>query len=102
MADSSVPDLFEGPVPVREDWVLGQGFTRDPSYCRGLLPDERMWPFELDQLPMTSNDRIRIDRKVLFAIAQRAVGELSDGNPWPATQLHAAITFWGAPSELPR
>lgn len=55
-----------------------------------------MWPQELDQLPMNSKGRIRIDRRILFAIAARVVAEVSPNAPSPATQLHAAITFWGA------
>ncbi len=96
MVDGSVPDLFDGQVPPqREEYVLGQGFTRDPAYCKSVLPDERMWPCELDQLPTNPNGRIRIDRKLVFAIAQRAIAELAE--PWAAMQLHAAIAFWGAP-----
>lgn len=96
MVDDSVPNLFDGQVPPpREEYVLGQGFMRDPSYCKGVLPDERMWPGELDQVSASPNGRIRIDRKLVFAIAQRAIAELAE--PWAATQLHAALTFWGAP-----
>lgn len=95
MADSSVPKLFDEQVPLRTEYVLRQGFTRDPGYCKSVLPDERMWPSELDQLPAQPNGRIRIDRTVVFAIAQRVVAELTD--PRSATQLHAAIIFWGAP-----
>ena len=62
MADSSVPKLFDEQVPLRTEYVLGQGFTRDPGYCKSVRPDERMWPSELDQLPAQPNGRIRIDR----------------------------------------
>lgn len=96
MADESVPDLFGGQdPPLRQNYVLGQGFTRDPVYSKGVLPDARMWPDELDQLPVDATGRIRIDRELVFVIADRAVNELED--PWSATQLHATITFWGAP-----
>lgn len=86
-----MPKLFDEQVPLRTEYVLGQGFTRDPEYCKSVLPDERMWPSELDQLPAQPNGRIRIDRAVVFAIAQRVVAELTD--PRSATQLHAAIIF---------
>jgi hypothetical protein len=97
LTDESVLDLFDGEnPPQRQDYVLGQGFTRDPAYCKGVLPDERMWPGELDQLPVNATGRIRIDRELVFVIAQRVINELED-DPWVATQLQAAITFWGAP-----
>lgn len=96
MVEDAVPDLFDGEAPpARDEYVLAQGFLRDPAYCKGVLPDERMWPGELDLLPVNTNGRIRIDRNLLFAIAQRAFTEATD--PFAATQLHAAITFWGAP-----
>jgi hypothetical protein len=99
MAEASVPDLFDGQdPPLRLDYVLSQGFTRDPAYSKGVLPDARMWPAELDQLPVNATGRIRIDRELVFVIAQRAVNELDD-DPWSATQLQAAIMFWGAPPE---
>jgi hypothetical protein len=77
VTDDSAPNLFEGPVPPRDEYVLGQGFMRDPVYCKGVLPDERMWPAELDQLPVNSNGRIRIDRKLVFSIAQRATARIA-------------------------
>lgn len=95
MTDDCAPNLFDGQVPSRDEYVLGQGFTRDPAYCKGVLPDERMWPSELNQLPVNAKGRIRIDRKIVFAIAQRVTAELPER--WSATQLHAAVTFWGAP-----
>ncbi|MDV3133340.1 hypothetical protein [Mycobacterium sp. 29Ha] len=89
-----VPELFDGAKPPeREQFVLNQGFTRDLGYCRGLLPDTRMWPAELDHLA-TDNGRGRIARRTLFEIAERAT---TDTDPWAAIQLHAAIVFWGAP-----
>lgn len=96
MADESVLDLFGGQdPPSRRDYVLRQGFTRDPVYSKGVLPDARMWPNELDRLPVDTTGRIRIDRELVFIVADRVVNELED--PWSATQLQAAITFWGAP-----
>jgi hypothetical protein len=96
VADESVPDLFGGQdPPLRQDYVLSQGFTRDPVYSKGVLPDARMWPDELDQLAVDATGRIRVDRELVFVIADRTVNELED--PWSATQLQAAITFWGAP-----
>ena len=99
MVDNGTPDLFEGQdPPPREKYVLGQGFLRKPTYCKGVLPDERMWAPELDRRPQNTNGRIWIDRNVVFGIAKRAIAELDD--PWAATQLHAALTFWGAPPGL--
>ena len=43
-------DLFDGEVPNR-DSVLGQGFWFDPVDRRRRLPDEAMWPPELDEWP---------------------------------------------------
>lgn len=96
MVDQSVPNLFDGEVPPpRGEYVLEQGFTRDPKYCRGVLPHEQMWPSEFDELPVNANGRIRIDRALVFVIAQRVITEPEE--TWSATQLHAAISFWGAP-----
>lgn len=95
MVNDSIPDLFDGhEPPPRSEYVLDQGFLRDPAYCQGLLPDHRMWPGEFNQLTPNSG-RIRIDRALVFDIAQRAISEPTQ--PFSATQLHAAITFWGAP-----
>jgi hypothetical protein len=88
------PNLFAGAPPAREEYVLGQGFERELAYCKGLFPDKRMWPSELDQLPVASAGTFNIDRRLVFAIAQRVVAELD--NPWAAAQLHAAIALWGA------
>lgn len=66
-----------------------------------MLPDERMWPVELDAASDYSANTVFIDRNLVFAVAQRVVGDLND--PWAAPQLHAAITFWGArPGSRPR
>jgi hypothetical protein len=81
--------------PAREQFVLEQGFMRDVAMCRKLLPDPRMWPLELDSAA-GAGPRVRIDRRMIFAIAQRA-GAAIDADPCAATQLHAAIVFWGAP-----
>lgn len=92
---ANVPQLFDGADPPdREQFVLDQGFTRDLGYCKGLLPDARMWPAELDHCA-TDGVRSRIDRRILFNIAARAAAD--PGDEWAATQLHAAIVFWGAP-----
>ena len=80
--------------PPREEFVLNQGFIRDLDRCRRLLPDPRMWPPELNDGATDAGKR-RIDRRMIFSIAERAAADIDD--PWAATQLHAAITFWGAP-----
>ncbi|MCU1701340.1 MAG: hypothetical protein JWR34_7403 [Mycobacterium sp.] len=94
--------LFGGEQPPdRDEYVLNQGFVRDLDKCRNLLPDEvctRMWPQEFDT-GLDDGTRRRIDRRSLFGIAQRAASD--SGNPWAAAQLHAAITFWGAPPGMP-
>ena len=96
MVDDAVFDLFDGDdPPTREDYVLAQGFWRKPTYCKRVLSDERMWPAELDTARKDSEGRVWIDRELLFEIAERVITELVD--PWASTQLHAAITFWGAP-----
>lgn len=95
MPEGTVPDLFNGADPPdRDTYVLDQGFTRDVTYCKSLLPDERMWPAELDVLEGTGGRR-RIDRRTIFTIAERATASADDA--WAAAQLHAAIVFWGAP-----
>lgn len=54
-----MPDLFEDrDPPTRTEYVLDQGFSRDKDYCKSVLPDERMWPHELDELPTTDKGRI--------------------------------------------
>jgi hypothetical protein len=94
-----VPDLFTGDgVPIREAFVLDHGFVRDMQACRRLLPDDRMWPPELDQCSGQGGRR-RLDRRTIFAIAKRAAADQGDG--WAAAQLHAAIVFWGAPPGIP-
>lgn len=95
MISDSVPDLFDGQIPPqRAEYVLSQGFTRNPTYCKSVLANQQMWPPELEQLSPNHAGRILIDRALLFAIAQRAITELS--HPWSAGQLHTAIVFWGA------
>jgi hypothetical protein len=84
--------------PPREEYVLGQGFVRKIEQCQNLLPDESMWPPELDG-PRKDGGKIRIDRKTVFTVA--------NGVPVPVTEalsaarLHAAIVFWGAPPGRP-
>lgn len=86
--------LFGSATPPRDEFVLSQGFVRDVEMCRGLLPDHRMWPRELDG-PTVEERRLRIDRRMIFDIAERVASDI--GDPWAASQLHAAIVFWGAP-----
>jgi hypothetical protein len=96
MSDAVVPDLFDGqPAPSRNEYVLAQGFRRKPSYCTSMLPDQRMWPAELDAASDYSANTVFIDRTLVFAVAQRVIADLD--NPWAAPQLHAALAFWGAP-----
>jgi hypothetical protein len=57
-----------------------------------------LWPPELDELP-TTNGRFRIDRRLVFAIAARAVATPEDR--WAAAQLHTAIVIWGAKPGMP-
>jgi len=99
MSDNAIP-LFDSPgdVPDREAYVLGQGFSRDIEKCKGLLPDTRMWPMELDEAPLSGTRRL-IDRGLIFRIAERASSDKED--EWAATQLHAAIAVWGGPPGMP-
>ncbi|MFE5702194.1 hypothetical protein [Rhodococcus koreensis] len=78
--------------------MLSHGFSRAMDACRRLLPDDRMWPAELDEGSENSNRR-RIDRRTLFRIAERAGQDTVD--IWAAAQLHAAIAIWGAPPGQP-
>jgi hypothetical protein len=64
-------DLFEGEVPSR-DSVLAQGFWFDPVDRKRRLPDEAMWPPELDECPSEGKNRF-VDRRSVFGIAQRAI-----------------------------
>lgn len=96
MVSPSISDLFgDQRPPQRNEYVLAQGFSRDPVYCRRVLTDERMWPREFEQLATNPDGRVFVDRALLFAIAERVVTDL--GDPWSTVQLHAAIVFWGAP-----
>ncbi len=84
--------LFGQDGPPEREVVLNQGFTRDAAKTKRALPDERLWPLEFDNLPLV-NGRIRIDRRLLFIIAERAAHTPDD---WVAAQLHTAAAIWGA------
>jgi hypothetical protein len=92
--ENAVPDPFNWTPPTRDTYVLAQGFWLKPSRCKKALPDVRMWAPELDAATDHAKDQVRIDRGMLFTIAARVKSALTD--PWAATQLHAAIVFWGA------
>ncbi|MEB4211298.1 hypothetical protein [Mycobacterium sp. 94-17] len=85
--------LFGDDGPPDREELLDQGFTRDPSIIKNALPDSRLWPQEFDALPI-SHGRIRIDRRLVFTTAERAV--LNPNDDWAAAQLHAAAAVWGA------
>ncbi len=89
---TDLASVLFGQDPPDREVVLNQGFTRDPIKTKQALPDERLWPPEFDNLPLV-NGRIRIDRRLLFTIAERATNT-SDG--WAAAQLHTAAAIWGA------
>ena len=84
-------DLFDGEVPNR-DLVLDQGFSFDPVDRKRRLPDEAMWPPELDECPAEGKNRF-VDRRSVFGIAQRAIETPDD--PFSATQLLVASIIWG-------
>jgi hypothetical protein len=84
-------DLFDGVVPSR-DSILGQGFWFDPVDRRRRLPDEAMWPPELDACPFEGKNRF-VDRRSVFGIAERAIETPDD--PFSATQLLLASIIWG-------
>jgi hypothetical protein len=90
--------LFGGQRPPGRDTLLNQGFTRDPAKTKKALPDARLWPPELDQAPVV-HGRFRIDRRLVFHIAERAVATPDD--EWSAGQLHTAIVIWGAKPGMP-
>jgi hypothetical protein len=85
--------LFGDENPPDREVVLNQGFTRDPEITKQALPDRRLWPPEFDKVP-TINGRIRVDRRLVFTIAQRAIDDA--GNDCAAAQLHTAAAVWGA------
>lgn len=88
----SVPqDLFDDELPDRE-WVRSQGFWFDPADRKRRLPEEAMWPPELDDCPAEGKKRF-IDRRGVFAIAQRAIDSPDD--PLSATHLLVASIIWG-------
>jgi len=80
------------------DWPLRQTLHFDAGYLKEKLPDARMWPAELDDLPDDGKWR-SITRRDVFGIAERAVLE---DNPWVASQLHVAIVAWGAGNKAQR
>jgi len=84
--------LFPGKSPSRDE-LLNQGFTRNPALTKKAVPDQRMWPPELDHLPLVGG-RFRIDRRLVFSIADRAASTPDD--EWAAAQLHTAVVVWGA------
>jgi hypothetical protein len=85
--------LFGDKEPPDREVVLNQGFTRSTSITKNALPDSHLWPAEFDDQPIT-NGRIRIDRRLVFTIAQRAA--LTPEDDWAAAQLHTAAAAWGA------
>lgn len=84
-------NLFDGQIPDR-DSVLAQTIEIDPEYRKARLPDTRMWPPELDDCPPYGKRR-GVDRRRVFAIAERAVATPEDR--WSATQLLVAAVLWG-------
>jgi hypothetical protein len=51
-------DLFDGEVPKR-DSVLGQGFWNALADRKRRLPDDAMWPPELDEYPSGQQETVR-------------------------------------------
>lgn len=96
-AEAIAQTLFPAKPPCRDD-LLNQGFTRNPALTKMATPDPRMWPPELDHLPLTGG-RFRIDRRVVFTIADRAACTPED--EWAAAQLHTAVVIWGAKPGMP-
>lgn len=85
--------LFGDDDPPDREVILNQGYTRDPAITKKALPDRRLWPQEFDALD-TVNGRIRVDRRLVFSIAKRAINDID--NDWAAAQLHTAAAVWGA------
>jgi hypothetical protein len=90
--------LFGHGAPLGREELLNQGFPRNLAKTQRALPDTRLWPPELDQLPLTDG-RFRIDRRLVFRIADRAIQTPED--EWAAAQLHAAIAIWGGKPGIP-
>ena len=86
------PDLFSSGETPGRDWVLSQTIRFDPADIRAKLPDQRMWPDELDDLAGGEGKYRLIARRDVFAIADRAVQE---GSSWAIAQLHVACIAWG-------
>jgi hypothetical protein len=85
-------ELFSSSEAPGRDWVLSQTIRFDPVDIRAKLPDPRMWPDELDDLPDGGSKYRLIARRDVFAIAERAVQE---GSSWAVAQLHVACVAWG-------
>ncbi len=96
-AEALAKALFPGKPPSRDE-LLNQGFTRNHALTKKAVPDQRMWPPELDQLPLAGG-RFRIDRRLVFTIADRAASSPDD--EWAAAQLHTAAVVWGARPGMP-
>lgn len=78
-------------VPQR-NWVLSQAIRIDVVALRSQLPDERMWPSELEVLPSGQGKYQFVTRQDVFNIADRAA---QAETPWTAIQLHVACVAWG-------
>lgn len=81
------------PAPPDRDLVPNQGCTRDPVIPKRALPDNVYGLRNSKGLPET-NGRIRVDRRLVFTIAERAGRTPEDY--WAAAQLHTAAAVWGA------
>ncbi len=69
------------------DSVLGQGFWLDPVDRKRRLPDEAMWPPELDEHPSEGRNRF-VMRRSVFGIAERVIETPYD--PFSATASELA------------
>lgn len=84
------PVLFDGSAPDRE-WVLDHGFEINLQYFKAKLPNERLWPGELDESPIQGRYPF-VDRRRVFSVAHRAA---TSDDPYAAAQLMTAAFVWG-------
>lgn len=86
---STIPLPFRGSAPDRDEWVLAQRVNFDPERWRRLLPNESLWPSELNACPRGKRWPY-VDRRTVLHLGRSA--RASNG----AAHTYVAAAVWGA------